>query len=267
MPNWEDAPVEETPVDPVEVPPETALILRPPEQTALDSAQRALVPVQQQPLTLFGALPPLEMRKAASEVAGVLAEIIDKRKLYKTIKGKRHVYCEGWTTLAAMLGYLPFEVSNEDRPDGRYISTTELRRLTDGFAIARATAECGGPDESLWQDREPYARRSMATTRSAGKVCRIALSWVMQLAGFEVTPAEEMMRLGDNGADDDTTPPLDAALRAQRYIDMLDAAQDEASLRAVWNDFCRDKAGDAALAELSGEVSAAKDRAKGRLGL
>jgi hypothetical protein len=32
----------------------------------------------------------------------------------------------------------------------------------------------------------------MAQTRATGKACRLAFSWIMLLAGYEVTPAEEM---------------------------------------------------------------------------
>ncbi|MBK8185727.1 MAG: hypothetical protein IPK63_23660 [Candidatus Competibacteraceae bacterium] len=32
----------------------------------------------------------------------------------------------------------------------------------------------------------------MAQTRATGKACRLAFSWIMSLAGYEPTPAEEM---------------------------------------------------------------------------
>ena len=40
--------------------------------------------------------------------------------------------------------------------------------------------------------RGPAARRSMAQTRATGKACRLAFSWIMALAGYEPTPAEEL---------------------------------------------------------------------------
>ena len=47
-------------------------------------------------------------------------------------------------------------------------------------------------DEPTWKGRPDYARRSMAATRATSKVCRLAFSWVMVLAGFQPTPAEEI---------------------------------------------------------------------------
>ena len=57
---------------------------------------------------------------------------------------------------------------------------------------------CGSDDEldrygkPVWSTRPRYARRSMAQTRATGKACRLAFSWIMALAGYEPTPAEEM---------------------------------------------------------------------------
>lgn len=41
-------------------------------------------------------------------------------------------------------------------------------------------------------NRPRFARRSMALTRATGKACRLALSWIMALAGYQSCPAEEM---------------------------------------------------------------------------
>jgi hypothetical protein len=70
--------------------------------------------------------------------------------------------------------------------------------MSDGACISKASAECGSSDEldkygkPIWSNRPRYARRSMAQTRATGKACRLAFSWIMSLAGYEVTPAEEM---------------------------------------------------------------------------
>lgn len=140
---------------------------------------------------------PAELVKYATEAATALAGVIEKQKLYSTIQGRKFVKCEGWTTLAAMLGVTPHEIGVVET-DGVFTATIELRRLTDGQPVARASAECGAPDEldrrgvPLWANRPRYARRSMALTRATAKACRLAFSWVMALSGYEVTPAEEI---------------------------------------------------------------------------
>lgn len=137
------------------------------------------------------AYTPREMVQQASEMAGVLKDIIAKRRLYTNIRGKAHVRCEGWTTLIAMLGIIPREVSSIELEDGSYEAVVELVRIKDQAVIGRASAVCG-MDEATWKTRAKYARKSMAATRATGKACRLSFSWIMELAGYEVTPAEEM---------------------------------------------------------------------------
>lgn len=135
---------------------------------------------------------PKEVITQATEEANVLRDVIEKKELYSVISGKRYVRAEGWQTLAVLRGCIPREVETVEREGGRYISTVELVRISDGRVLSRASSECGGPEESMWQGRPPNARRSMAQTRATAKACRIAFSWVMSLSGFEPTPAEEM---------------------------------------------------------------------------
>lgn len=133
---------------------------------------------------------PKALVAAAVEAANELAAIITSRSLFSNIQGKRYVKCEGWTTLAAIMGCLPREVEVTEK-DGTYVAIVELHRIRDDALMGRASAECGMA-EPTWKSRAPYARRSMAVTRATSKACRIAFSWVMTLAGFEVTPAEEI---------------------------------------------------------------------------
>jgi len=135
------------------------------------------------------ATSPAALILSASEMARELAAVIDKQKLYTVIQGKKFVGVEGWTTLATMLGVTAREV-NTTESEGVYVAVVELVRMSDGACISRASAECG--EEKPWNTRPKYARRSMAQTRATGKACRLAFSWIMSLAGYEVTPAEEM---------------------------------------------------------------------------
>ena len=159
------------------------------ESPALD-----IVPVETNAIELgtLKASSPGEVIAEATKMATPLAKLIEDRKLYTDIRGKRHVRCEGWTTLAAMLGVTPHEVSVTEPQEGVFVATVELRRMSDGAVIGRASAECGAADEPMWADRPRYARRSMVLTRATAKTCRMTFSWIMVLAGYDATPAEEM---------------------------------------------------------------------------
>ena len=123
-------------------------------------------------------------------VADLLRKLINDRGLSMKIQGREYVTVEGWNALGAMLGVSPREVSVR-AVDDDYEAEVELIRLSDGAVIGRASSIVGS-DEPAWANRPRYARRSMAVTRATGKAFRLALSWIVKLAGFEVTPAEEM---------------------------------------------------------------------------
>src|SRR4030067_1833603 len=136
---------------------------------------------------------PKDVIQRASEIAKDLAKIVEDRKLYTPISGKKYVRVEGWETLGAMLGVLPREVEGKTLryEDGTYEATVELIRVGDGAIIGRGSAICG-MDEPTWSKRLEYARRSMAIPRATGKANRLSFSWIMTLAGCGPTPAEEM---------------------------------------------------------------------------
>ncbi len=126
----------------------------------------------------------------ATMIAKELSKIIEERKVYKIINGKKFPYVEAWTTLGAMLGILPRERYVKEIDDG-YEAYIELIRANDGAIIGGASAICTHKEQN-WKNREDNAIRSMAITRATSKAFRLALSWIMTLSGYEPTPAEEM---------------------------------------------------------------------------
>jgi hypothetical protein len=162
---------------------------------------------------MLQAASPKALVDGASAMARELARVVESQGLAVTLQGKKYVKCEGWTTLLAMLGCVPREVS-VSHEDGVYTAVVELARIRDGVVVGRASAECGDPDETdrrgnpIWANRPKYARRSMALTRATAKACRLAFSWIMALGGYQPTPAEEMQFacLPDRQAEPDRHP-------------------------------------------------------------
>lgn len=147
-----------------------------------------------EPLALVQGTP-TEIVERATEMADRLRDVINKQHLYANIQGKKHVTVEGWTTLGALCGVFP--VVAWSRPiEAEDISGWEARvevRTLAGQVIGAAEAQCTRSERS-WSGRDDYALRSMAQTRATSKAMRLPLAWIMSLAGFEVTPAEEMPR-------------------------------------------------------------------------
>jgi len=190
------------------------------------------LPARQNPgtaMTLFGTSNPAEALQRAIDIATPLAQLIKDRGLSKNLGGdKDHVQIEGWQTLGGMLGlsvdtawtrkvtdpdgeWAPpvWHLEQQERPSkfkqgtymadvkvidtpgkGGWEARVEVRR-PDGSQAGTGEMECRW-DERNWRDNDSYALRSMAQTRAASKAYRQALGFVMVLAGFSATPAEEM---------------------------------------------------------------------------
>lgn len=150
-------------------------------------------------------LSPETVISRASTIASALAEIIEDRKLYVNIGSGQHVVVEGWNTLGTMVGISPKEreviKTIDDFGIVEYEAYVDLIRNTDGLIIGGASSICR-TDENNWSNKPFYAVRSMAVTRATGKAFRLKLSWIMELAGFSPTPAEEMMDVVNGKARD-----------------------------------------------------------------
>ena len=148
-----------------------------------------IAPVPAAPAVLFPSAEPQDIVRHASAVARALAPVIDDRRLYTDINGRRHVRIEGWTLLGSMLGVFPVCVWSHP-VDGGWEARVEARTL--GGALVGAAEACCMRDEPNWRDKPDYALRSMAQTRASSKALRLPLGFVVALAGYEVTPAEEL---------------------------------------------------------------------------
>ncbi len=154
---------------------------------------RELARVEAQPPTLFGTADPAAVISKAVATAKPLAEVIRSQKLFTNIQGKAHVRVEGWTLLGSMLGVFPVCVWTRriDDPDRQGWEARVEARTLAGAVVGAAEAECLR-SEKTWGSRDDYALRSMAQTRATSKALRQPLGFVIQLAGFNPTPAEEM---------------------------------------------------------------------------
>lgn len=155
-------------------------------------AERAVVPVTPEPVGLARAADPSDMIALASRMATALRDIVERQQLFAVINGKRYPTVEAWAIIARMDNVVAREVAAVRHDDGSYEAAVELLRLGDLAVIGRASALCGAADDRPWSSRPEYARRSMAVTRATSRAFRQHYSWVMSLAGYEATPAEEM---------------------------------------------------------------------------
>lgn len=179
------------------------------DETAIipDSISEASnLPIQApQTSTLFQTTDPITVIDKATKVATRLAGVIKQQHLYADIRGKHHVTVSGWTLLGSLLGVFPITVWTRKLENG-WEARVEARTLA-GNLVGAAEAQCL-TSESSWSNREDFALRSMAQTRATSKAMRMPLGYIVQLAGFDATPAEEMGFMKSGTAQADIRPPV-----------------------------------------------------------
>lgn len=140
---------------------------------------------------LFRTEDPVEIIRRASDTAQALSDVLRKQKLTTNIQGREHVRVEGWTLLGTMLGVFPVCEWTRPLEGGSGWEARVVARTLAGQEVGAAEAQCSR-SENTWKNRDDYALRSMAQTRATSKALRQPLGFVVSLAGFEPTPAEEM---------------------------------------------------------------------------
>jgi hypothetical protein len=145
------------------------------------------------PANLFGVSEPEAVIARAEKVATALKDVLNKQGLTAKISGREHVLVSGWTLLGSMLGVFPVCLWTRKLENGWEARVEAQTR--SGEVVGAAEAMCTR-DEDLWKTRDEYALRSMAQTRATSKALRQPLGFVVTLAGYDETPAEEMPKDG-----------------------------------------------------------------------
>lgn len=151
---------------------------------------------EHQPITLFGTTDPVAVVQRASTVATALADVLRQKQLTKRIGNRDHVLVEGWTLLGSMLGV--FAEIEWTRPTDNGWEARAVARTLAGQTVGAAEAMCA-KSERTWSSRDDYAIRSMAQTRAVSKALRLPLGFIMELAGYSATPAEELNEQSGQG--------------------------------------------------------------------
>ena len=141
----------------------------------------------------------------AQETASILKEIVEKQGLVVRIgKAKsEHLKFEAWQFLGAAYGFAP-KIKRTWWENGVAYAEAVVIRLSDGLEVSSAIASCS-PAERNWRGKDKFQLMSMAQTRAASKALRMVLSWVVVLAGYSPTPAEEMIEEAEVVEEDKAT--------------------------------------------------------------
>jgi len=108
---------------------------------------------------------------------------------------REYVKVEGWLTISRVNNEQPhakIESVTRDPESGNELIHARAW-LTDSrdTVVSLADGYCS-TEERSWKEKPFYARASMAQTRALAKAMRLRHAWVMVMAGYAPTPAEEM---------------------------------------------------------------------------
>lgn len=186
-----------------------------------------------------------------------LKEMIVQNHLFTDIRGKNYVNVEGWQIAGAFTGIFPVVEKCENLSDEtcyRYRAEVSLKDKT-GATVGYGVAICTNKEAGK-KGFDEYAVASMAQTRAVGKAFRLKIGWLLKVAGYETTPAEEMTVDGE--AVEKPVDPMNADLLVRSAIVRINMAKDLIELRAVW-----DSLSDAV--KNNAEVIAKKDARKAQI--
>lgn len=151
---------------------------------------------------------PEEVLVEAQQAAAALQQRIAGKKKPVVFNGEQYVEADDWQMVAHFFGYSAKVTSTDYVEFGDVVgfkAEADLVHEASGRVVSHAVAFCLD-DEDNWGERNKYRDgrivgtvstpsfqlASMAQTRACAKACRNKLAWVVSLAGYRPTPAEEM---------------------------------------------------------------------------
>lgn len=145
-----------------------------------------------QPKVLFN---PEKDTTKASRAAKMLIDIVKQNGWAKNFGGQKdHLFYEAWQTVGK---YYNVSVATKDAEPVDIGGITGFKAIgyvidnKTGVEVGHAEAYCMR-DEGNWKSKPTFQLASMAQTRAGSKSLRQMFGFVVALAGFSPTPAEEM---------------------------------------------------------------------------
>ena len=146
--------------------------------------------------------------------ATALKDVMEKQKMYAVIQGKQYPEVEAWQMVIAFANLSPVTQYVEPIYEGEeivaYGAQVSLLNL-DGVVVGGGYASCG-MDGFVTQGKKGWDRnraaQSAAQTWAVSKAGRSKFSFVVKMAGYEGTPAEELSPYAPQAAVRPSTDPM-----------------------------------------------------------
>ena len=145
-------------------------------------------------LDLKGSVYNTEVASQGIALGKMMKKIITENNYYTVIGKTNYVNVEGWTIAGAFAGLNAIIEEVKDLSNDKEIKWSAKAVIYNrkGQPVGVGYAVCSNK-EAKKKTFDEYAVLSMAQTRAIGKAYRNKIGWIMKLAGYETTPAEEMV--------------------------------------------------------------------------
>jgi len=153
----------------------------------------------------------------AHKAAKALADVVSKKTKPVIFNGQQYLEFEDWQTVGRFYGITAKITSAEYVEYGEakgFVARAVAYQTSTGQEISAAEAMCL-TDEANWSKKPMFQLKSMAQTRAAAKALRNVLAWVVVLAGYKPTLAEEVVP-GNGGTE--PTPEIKSPSRASHGL-------------------------------------------------
>jgi len=158
---------------------------------------------------------PAQKVAQATEWADALMGVVNAKKLYLDVSGKRYLMVEAWELIGAFAGLRAETesvepVKEDDRVVG-YKAKVNLVETESGENRGGGAIAFCGMDEFVVKGQSSTGAKhnsamSMAQTRATSKAFRLNFSYVASIGGYSATPAEEMVTLDKNTSSATASP-------------------------------------------------------------
>jgi hypothetical protein len=122
---------------------------------------------------------------------------------------------EGWQFAGGLLGMLPNVAEVKEISPNKWLAKVEIINQKTLEIVSTGFALCS-KEEMKKKTFDEYAILSMAQTRAIGKAYRNTIGWIMKIAGYESTPAEEMVNTQPNNIEDSKISKVVQMIAAQK---------------------------------------------------
>jgi len=175
----------------------------------------------------------LDKPQQVVKMAVILKDYIVKNNLSVKIVNRDYVMIEGWQFAGGLMGLSPRIVKVEKLDDMKWLAQAEIINTKTKEVMGTGYALCSKAEKNKTTFDE-YAILSMAQTRAIGKAYRNLIGWVVKMAGYEATPAEEIK----------ITPKTEKMTKETAYkmaLEKIENCKDKTELKQIQDKLVADK--------------------------